>query len=151
MMARWRRVVIVVTVLGSCFSGMPGLAEESLEDEARLRKAQEAAAVMTEDPVLKEQITKVAQALEQIHRQMAQRRQAIQRTNDEAQKSALYAELDGLRRERDLLERLVHELADEARATEWTAIDEALQRAKRFERAQDRSYKREEDLRERQQ
>ena len=39
---------------------------------------------------------------------------------------------------------------EEARATEWTKIDEALKRAKRFDRMQERVYERQEVIRDRQ-
>lgn len=103
------------------------------------------------DPVLEEQIAKVQGALDQLHEQMAQRRLALQQEPDGTRKAALYAELDGLRKERDLLERLLHDLVDEAKATEWTAIDEALKRARTFERRQEGTYQREEAIRDRQQ
>ncbi|MBI3323297.1 MAG: hypothetical protein HYZ95_02395 [Candidatus Omnitrophica bacterium] len=107
--------------------------------------------VPTEDPVLKEQIQTVTEALNGLHRSIAQNRRALQASPDDSAKSALYAELDGLRKEHDMLERLLHDLVEEARATEWTRIDEALRRTKSYERRQEHSYEKEEALRERQQ
>lgn len=120
-------------------------------EEETTHTHEEALSIATEDPVLKEQIVKVTEALEQLHRQMAQRRQALNASTDEVRKAALYAELDGLRKEHDMLERLLHELVDEATATEWTKIDEALRQARRFERSQEGAYQKEENLRERKQ
>lgn len=144
MPTRWRRGIRVMVV------GAVSLVPMFVQAEELPHSHEAALHVSTEDPVLKEQIVKVHEVLVSLHTQMAQRRQRLQQTTDETQRVGLYAELDGLRMEHDLLERLLHELVDEAKATEWTAIDEALQRAKRFERAQERTYKREEDLRERQ-
>ena len=107
---------------------------------------QEALPVETEDPVLKEQIDKVSQALNQLYHQMAQKRQAIQAAPDEARRSALSAELDVLRKEHDMLNRLLHDLISEAHATEWTDVDEALRRVKQFEQRQEREDQQEEAL-----
>lgn len=109
-----------------------------------------AASVATDDVVLKEQIAKVDQAIQELHGRMVERRQAIQQVTDKTKKAALDAELDGLRKERDMLERLLHELVEEARATEWTAVDQALARAKSLERRQEEAYQRQEALRDRQ-
>ena len=112
---------------------------------------EEALTVATEDPVLKEQIAQMTSALEQLHERMASARKALDAATDDDRKTALYAELDGLRKERDTLERLLHELVDEAKATEWTAIDEALRRSRAFERYQERADQKEDNLRERKQ
>lgn len=126
---------------------MPARAAEGHKEE---HSHGAALSVVTEDETLKEQIVKVTEGLEQIHQEMAIRRRAIQTETDEMKKAALYGELDGLRKEHDLMERLLHELVDEATATEWTAIDEALSRVKAIERYQEREYRREEVIRDRQ-
>ncbi len=107
--------------------------------------------VSTEDEVLKEQIAKVHQGLLEIHQQMVKRRRALAAETNEVRKAALYAEIDGLRKEYGILENLLFELVEEATATEWTKIDEALKRVGRFERHQEKAYQREEALRDRQQ
>lgn len=103
----------------------------------------------TEDPVLKEQIVRIHSILAELDFQTSKRRKAIQEEADPARKANLRAQLDGLRRERGLLVGLLNDLIAEARATEWTRIDEALKRVRSFEQTQERLYKREEDLRER--
>ncbi|MBI1952685.1 MAG: hypothetical protein HYS41_00990 [Candidatus Omnitrophica bacterium] len=107
--------------------------------------------VATEDEVLKEQIAQVHQGLLEIHQAMAKRRRTLMAETNEVRKANLYAEIDGLRKEYNLLQDLLFELVDEATATEWTKIDEALKRVRRFERYQERAYQKEENLRERQQ
>lgn len=126
-----------------------GQPAEDLSEEAHPHS--EALEVATEDAVLKEQIRRVNDGLAELHMQLAARRKALQQETDPAKKSALYSELDGLRKEHDMLERLLHELVEEARATEWTQIDEALRKIKSYERRQEHSYEKEEALRERQQ
>lgn len=121
------------------------------EEETAEGLYKEAVTVSTEDQVLKEQLLKVASILQETHQKMTQRRRELQQTTDQTRKTALYTELDGLRKERDMLERLLHDLVEEATATEWTAIDEALRRAKSFERHQEKAYQKEENLRERKQ
>lgn len=146
-----RSLVSVIGIMmlgGVCVSGPVRAAGEP--DETSHGHAA-ALAVPTEDLVLKAQIVAVAGALGTIHEAMAQRRRAIQQAAGGPQKAVLYTELDGLRKEHDMLERLLHELVEEAQATEWTKIDEALKRAKPFERRQEEQSKREDDLRERQQ
>ena len=121
------------------------------EENATSLTHEEAMNLATEDAVLKEQITQIDQAAQNLHHQIAQLRATIQGTASEAQKAQLYAELDGMQKELRSLERLLHDLLDEAKATEWTTIDEALKQAKRFERMQERVYERQEVIRDRQQ
>ncbi len=125
-----------------------GLTPSLTRSAERPHTHEKALRVETEDPVLKEQIVKLTQSLDQFHHQMAQKR-AIQATTDEAQKSALYAELDILHKEHDMLDRLLHDLIFEAQATEWTRGDEALRRIKPFERRQEQELRQEEALRDR--
>lgn len=111
----------------------------------------EALQVPTEDPVLKEQIAKIHAALQDLHIEMARLRKELQTPSlDDRRAGSLYGQLDGLRKEHDSLERLLHELVEEAQATEWTEIDEALKRVKQYEQTQERQYRQEEVLRDRQ-
>lgn len=105
--------------------------------------------VPAEDPILKEQILEVHQALEGLHQEMALRRKKLQHATTESQKATLYSELDGLRKEHDMLERLLHELVEEAKATEWTRVDEALRQVRGLERYQEKQQRREDVLRDR--
>ena len=148
-MPRSRLLFLIYFVLPTLAAGLcPWPAVAQSEEESHHHE--EALQVPTGDPVLQEQIVQVTNALEGIHQQMAQRRQAIQKETDEARKAALYAELDGLRKEHDMLERLLHELVDEAKATEWTKIDEALRKTRPQEQRQEERYRQEESIRDRQ-
>ncbi len=119
-------------------------------DEETAYSQDKAPEVATEDTDLRTQIVKIDQALEDLHTQMAHRRKAIQLEIDPAKKTALYSELDEMRKNRDTLEQILHELVEEAKATEWTKIDEALKRSRKFEQYQEKAYRREEAIRERQ-
>ena len=148
-MNRWLWAVALLWV-GSVAMNAEAAEQGSLNDEPP-HSHDEALSITTEDPELKEQILKINDVLEELHQQMADRKGAIQAVSSDAKKAALYVELDRLRKEHDMLERLLHELVEEAKATEWTTIDEALKRARAVERHQERAYQREENLRERQQ
>jgi hypothetical protein len=145
------RLRVVTTILTLSLMGGGGSLGITLAEEDPLDTHDEALMVVTEDPVLKEQILKVHEGLEVIHQELATRRQAIRQETDEARRAVLYAELDGLRKEHEMLERLLHDLIEEARATEWTKIDQALKEVRDIERYQDRVYRKEEVLRDRQQ
>lgn len=145
---RWLAVGLFLWLV----SGGAGLAGSfAAESEEEAHSHEEALAVVTEDTVLKEQIVKVTEGLRTIHDEMARRRKAIQAETDGARRAALYAQLDAVRKEHDALEDLLHDLVEEARATEWTKIDEALRRARAVERYEERRYRQEEVLRDRQQ
>lgn len=144
---RWMVKVVLVSV-GVLAGGAVALAAGDAAEDAHSHEA--ALSVVTGDPVLKEQIVKVEQALEGLHQQMAQSREMIRQAAGEAQQAAAYAQLDGLRRQHDMLEGLLHDLVEEATATEWTKIDAALQAARSYERVQEHAYRKEEALRDRQ-
>ena len=103
------------------------------------------------DPELEQQIQEVQDALSTIHKQMVRRKEAIQKTQDPAAKSTLYDEFERLRKDREELEALLHNLVDEAKLSEQTAIDEALAHARYLERQQEYHEKKEELIRDRQQ
>lgn len=102
------------------------------------------------DPELEEQIKEIQEALGGIYQQMVRRKEAIQKTADSAAKARLYEEFERLRKDRDELERLLHDLIDEAKKSERTAIDEALARARWLERQQEYQQQKEEIIRDRQ-
>lgn len=147
-----KRWLFVATFIGCGWVAVPAQAvrEANIAPEEP-HSHPEALSVTTEDQELQEQILKINDALEDLHRQMAQRKKVLQATTSDAEKTTLYVALDGLRKERDMLERLLHDLVEEAQATEWTVVDEALKRARAAERPQERAVQREENLRERQQ
>lgn len=89
------------------------------------------------DPELEEQIVELQQALGAISKELVRRKHAVQDTQDSAVKAQLYAEIEMLRKEQRALDALLRDLIDEAKASEWTAIDEALARARWLERQQE--------------
>ena len=102
------------------------------------------------DRELESQIQEVQEALSAIHTQMVRRRELLNTTQDPVKKTAFYEELERLRKERKELEALLHDLVDEAKRSERTAIDEALARARWLERRQEYWEKKEELIRDRQ-
>ena len=102
------------------------------------------------DAELEEQIQEVQEALGAIYQQMVRRRDALKKTTDAAIKAGLYDEFERLRKEREDLEKLLHDLVDEAKLSEQTAIDAALARARWFERQQEYQAQKEELIRDRQ-
>ena len=103
------------------------------------------------DPELEHQIHEVQDGLRVIYQQMVRRKEALKKTQDPAAKAALYDEFERLRKDREELEALLHDLVDEAKLSQKTAIDEALARARWFERQQEYWEKKEELIRDRQQ
>ena len=103
------------------------------------------------DPELEQQIKDVQNALGAIYQEMVRRKDALKKTEDPTAKTALYDEFERLRKDRDDLEALLHDLIDEAKASERTAIDEALARARWLERQQEYQQQKEELIRDRQQ
>ena len=102
------------------------------------------------DPELEEQIVEVQNALKAIYQQMVRRKETLKKTQDATAKATLYDELEQLRKEREDLEALLHDLVDEAKLSEQTAIDEALARARWLERQQEYQTQKEELIRDRQ-
>lgn len=102
------------------------------------------------DPELEAQIIEVQDGLGTVHKQMVRRKEALKQTKDPATKTKLYDELEALRKEREDLEAILHDLVEEAKASQRTAIDEALARARWLERQQEYWDKKEELLRDRQ-
>ena len=146
-MKKRRRLSIAGLATGLVFCLTPSAAQSANDPPTHQDLLKQ---VETEDSVLKEQIAKVAKVLDQLHYQMAEKRQAIQAASDPARKSALTAELDALRKEHDLLEKLLHDLVYETAATELTQVDEALRRIKRSEDQQEIEDRQEETARDRQ-
>ena len=108
-------------------------------------------AAKTEDTELEQQIDEVSKTLTSVHQDIAIRRQELEQETDQAKKVALQGELNKFREERDSLEKLLHQLSDEAKPMEPTQINQALNRTRRLEKAQERQYEHEEILRDRQQ
>ena len=102
------------------------------------------------DQELEEQIVEIQDALSEIHKQMVRRKAILERSPDAASKAALYDQLEALRKERNNLEALLQDLVEEARASEKTAIDEALARVRWLERRREQLEQREELIRDRQ-
>ena len=102
------------------------------------------------DPELEAQIREVQQGLSTLHKEMVRRKDASSKPMDAATKAKLLEEFDGLRRERDDLEAILHDLVEEAKLSERTAIDEALAKARWLERQQAYQEQKEELIRDRQ-
>ena len=103
------------------------------------------------DPELEQQIQEVQDALTAIHKEMVRRKDALQQTQDPETKITFSQELERLRKEREDLEGLLHELVDEAKLSQQTVMDAALARARWLERQQESQQQHEELLRDRQQ
>ena len=102
------------------------------------------------DPELEHQIEEVQGALGAIHKQMVRHKEQIKHEQDPAMKAKTYDKLEALRKEREDLGALLNDLVEEAKASQRTAIDEALRRARWLERQQESWEKKEELLRDRQ-
>ena len=102
------------------------------------------------DPELEALIEEVQDALGTIHQQMVRRKEAIHKSQDATAKTKLYEEFERLRKDREDLEAVLHDLVDEAKRSQRTAIDESLARARWFERQQDSQAQLEELIRDRQ-
>lgn len=102
------------------------------------------------DVELEQQIVEVQDALKTIHQQMVRRKEAVKKVREPAMKTRLYEELEQLRKTRDELEHLLHELVEEAAISQKTEIDEALARARWLERKQEYEAQKEELIRDRQ-
>lgn len=102
------------------------------------------------DPELEALMQEVQEALSTIHKQMVRRKEALHTTQDADAKTSLYEELGALRKEREDLEAILHDLVEEAKVSERTEIDEALAKARWLERQQEQWYQKEELLRDRQ-
>ena len=102
------------------------------------------------DPELEAQIVEIQDALSTIDKQIVRHKEALGKTQDSATKTSLYEQLELLRKERNDLEALLHDLVDEAKISEQTAMDEALAHARWLERQQEYQEKKEELIRDRQ-
>jgi len=102
------------------------------------------------DPELEQQIEEVQGALSAINKQIVRHKEQVNKEPDAAAKAKLYEKLETLRGEQEDLEALLHDLIGEAKASQRTAIDEALRRARWLERQQEYWEKKEELLRDRQ-
>ncbi|MBI3011753.1 MAG: hypothetical protein HYY58_04630, partial [Candidatus Omnitrophica bacterium] len=85
-----------------------------------------------------------------LHEQVVRRKRLVADAQDEAAKARLLGEIDSLRTERDEIESLLHQLVNEARASERTAIDEALANVRMLEWRREQLDRREEIIRDRQ-
>ena len=103
------------------------------------------------DPELEAQLVEIQDALKAIHEQIVRRKQVLNETADPIVKATLYDEVELLRQEGDKLEALLHDLVNEARVSERTAIDEALTHARELERQREYWERKEENIRDRQQ
>ncbi len=113
--------------------------------------SEEESPAVTADPILRRQIGTIQGELGWLNHLMVERKLAIDREPDEKKKLLLYSQWDRLRRERKSLEWLLQDLVEEARAIEWSKIDEAISRVRALERELERTERKEDTLRDRQQ
>ena len=147
--ARWVGTGTFILSLGMSFGGV--LAAQETPAVRAPEKTPWLEPVPTPaDPELEEQIVEVQNALSTIHRQTVRRKELLDKTQDAEGKLKLHNELDLLRKERNILESLLHDLVDEAKASERTAIDEALERARWLELQEHYDELKEEAIRDRQ-
>ena len=126
-------------------------AATSVPEELKVEEPGMQAIPVPADPELEHQIKEVQDGLRTIYQQMVRRKEALKTAQDPAAKAALYDEFERLRRVREELEALLHDLVDEAKLSQRTAIDEALARARWFEHQQESWEKKEDLIRDRQQ
>ena len=97
-----------------------------------------------EDAVLEGQITQVSREVEKINLRMARLKKELREITDGTRQTAIPSELDRLRGERGTLQELLDRLVEAGKADEEKVIDQALQRARKLERIQERASEREE-------
>ena len=103
----------------------------------------------TNDPLLQDQINELQGAFNELTEQINQYQETIEREPSVARRSGLSTQLGLIQKEYDEVDRVLRRLKEEARAIQWTAADEALKRARPFDRSQEEDTRREETLRER--
>jgi len=101
------------------------------------------------DPELERQLEEVQSALVAIHKQIVRHKEHAKREGDPAEQARLQERLKALYEERDTLRAVLDDMIGEAKASQRTAIDEALRRARWLERQQESWQKKEELLRDR--
>ncbi len=97
-----------------------------------------------EDTALEGQITQVSREVEKINLRMARLKKELREITDGTRQTAIPSELDRLRGERGTLQELLNRLVEAGKADEEKVIDQALQRARKLERIQERASEREE-------
>ena len=147
---------LVVWIAMTPFAGPLGVesasaAPQPTSEDVDLKEPQWMEAIpMPADPELEEQIVEVQKALKAIYQEMVRRKEVLKKTAEAVTKAKLYDEFEQLRKEREDLEALLHDLVDEAKLSEQTAIDAALARARWLERQQEYQAQKEELIRDRQ-
>lgn len=159
----WKALSLAVSVLSGLFLFSPASYPESAQEHSAAHS--EASPIpelsvvppdamqpipIPADPELEDQIKEIQEALSGIYQQMVRRKEAIHKTTDSAARARLYEEFEQLRKDRDDLEQLLHDLIDEAKKSERTIIDEALAKARWLERQQEYQQQKEEIIRDRQ-
>ena len=126
-------------------------ATTSVPEEPQVEEPGMRAIPVPADPELEHQIKEVQDGLRTIYQQMVRRKEALKKAQDPAAKTTLYDEFERLRKDGEELEAFLHDLVEEAKRSQQTAIDEALARARWFERQQESWEKKEDLIRDRQQ
>ena len=89
--------------------------------------------LVPQDRELEKQIKEVQDSIFTLHQQMVRRKLTLSETDGVEDRNELMQEIELLTKERDMLEGILHDMVDEARATEWTVIDQALERSRKLE------------------
>jgi len=145
-----RRLSVGIMILVAVFSlDSLFMTRESLSEESEFEEPGMEILSVSADPELEEQIEEIQDALTFLHKDIARHKEALHKTEYTATQTTLQAQLDSLLEERDTLESLLYQLVDEAKASEWTAVDKVLRRAEREERQQERLERREEIIQDR--
>ena len=159
--ARWIGTVCCLSGIVVVSAGL-GCAEERVSKPATPPKSVSSDEFKVEEPnwmqaipvpadvELERQIKEVQEALGAIYKEMVRRKEALKKEQDPAAKATLFDEFERLRKEREDLEKLLHDLVDEAKLSEQTEIDAALARARWLERQQEYQQQKEEIIRDRQ-
>ena len=152
----WEKGGVLAVALGLSLSGGIALYGASSSPQKPAEETESKEPVLKSlpvpaDPELERQIEEVQDALKTVYKQMVRRKETLQQTDDLAKKDLLHQELEVLQRDRKELEGLLRDLVEEAKVSQRTAIDEAIARARWWERQQERWDKQEELIRDRQQ
>ncbi len=137
--------IVLLLTTANVFLGAQASAVQPMNDDPAVANASGPSAT-TGDAALEEQITKISREMEKLNLQMARLKKTLPGTMDEAQKVTATSELEHLRDERRTLQQLLDKLVEAGKADEGTVIDQALRRARKLERIQERASEQQETI-----
>ncbi|MBI2870226.1 MAG: hypothetical protein HYY14_00785 [Candidatus Omnitrophica bacterium] len=141
------RTAFIALYLLGCASAPAQEDKSQVKDPFPLEEPWVEALPVPYDPELEQQIQEVQESISTLHEQMVRRKAALEQALEPGEEGRIREELSQLKHERDALEKMLHNLVDEARASEWTKIDEALKRTRRLDILEDRKERKEEAVR----